>query len=111
MLLSYACPAGMAICDDVTATNGQLLLFPFALLVALLIAWPLTRFFPPRPLLGWSIAIIGAVIFVYLSDWWPLLGFLLGVTGIAVARGERIAEPHAANIGGPPTHSTKRSSG
>jgi len=111
MLLSSACPVGAASCDDVTVINGLLLLFPFAVVLALLIASPLTRFLPRRPLPGWSIAIIGAVIFVSLSDWWPLLGFAFGVTGIAVARGERIAEPHAAQTSGSATHSTKRSSG
>lgn len=98
MLLSYACPVGIAICDDVTVTSGLLLLFPLAVVLALLIAWPLSRLLPPRPLLGWSLAIIGAVIYVYLAarpDWWPLVGFFVGVTGIGLARGKRIAEPHA----------------
>lgn len=98
MGLSYACPVGTASCDDVTATSGLLLLFPLAVVLAFLIAWPLSRLLPPRPVLGWSLAIIGAVGYVYLAprpDWSPLLGFFLGVTGIGLARGKRIPEPHA----------------
>jgi hypothetical protein len=99
MLLSYACPVGTAICDDVRGTSGLLLLFPLAVVLAFLIGWPLSRFLPPRPLLGWSLAIIGAVLYVYLAprpDWSPLLGFFIGVIGIGLARGKRIVEPHAA---------------
>ena len=99
MLLSYACPTGMATCNDVNVISGLLLLFPLAVVLALLIAWPLSRFLPPRPVLGWSLAIIGAVIYVYLAprpDWSPLLGFFIGVTGIGLARGKRIARRVAA---------------
>jgi hypothetical protein len=96
---SDACPAGTAICNDVTAVNVLLPLFPVAVVLAFLFAWPLTRFLPSRPLLGWSIAIIGAVVYVYLatgSSVGPLLGFFVSVIGIGLARGKATAEPHAA---------------
>jgi hypothetical protein len=97
--LIYACPVGTAVCDDVRADNGLLLLLPLAVVVAFLVAWPLSRFLPPRPLLGWSLAIIGAVLYVYL---WtglgagPLLGFLISVIGIGLARGKATTEPRSA---------------
>jgi len=65
MRLGYACPAGTATCNDVIAINGLLLLFPFAVVLAFLVAWPLSRVLPHRPRLGWSLAIVGAVIYVY----------------------------------------------
>jgi hypothetical protein len=98
MRLGYACPVGTATCDDVTAINGLLLLFPFAVVLALLVAWPLSRVLPLHPRLGWSLAIVGAVIYVYLAqrpDWSPLLGFFISATGIALVRGKRVADPRA----------------
>ncbi|HEV8672107.1 MAG TPA: hypothetical protein VGS01_15385 [Candidatus Limnocylindria bacterium] len=98
MRLTFACPVGTEICKDVTVYNGLLLLFPLAVLLAFLGASPLSRFLPRRPVLGWSLAVIGAVLYVYLSTgvgWEPLWGLLIGVIGIGLARG-KIAEPHAA---------------
>ena len=97
MRLGYACPAGTATCNDVIAINGLLLLFPFAVVLAFLVAWPLSRVLPHRPRLGWSLAIVGAVIYVYLAsspDWSPLLGFFISAIGIALVRRKRVADPH-----------------
>jgi hypothetical protein len=91
MRLSDACPAGTATCNDVTAINLLLPLFPVAVVLAFLFAWPLTRFLPLRPLLGWSLAITGAVVYLYLAtgpSGGSLLGFFISVIGIGLARGK-----------------------
>jgi hypothetical protein len=98
MHLGYACPAGTPTCNDVIAINGLLLLFPFAVVLAFLVAWPLSRVLPLRPRLGWSLAIVGAVIYVYLAsrpDWSPLSGFFVSAIGIALVRGKRVTDPRA----------------
>jgi hypothetical protein len=98
MDLSTACPSGTSRCNDVSVDNLLWLVFPVAVVLALLVAWPLTRFLPRRPVPGWILAIIGAVVFVYLySDIsrssFSLLGFFISVIGVALARGRAI-EPH-----------------
>jgi hypothetical protein len=103
MHLTYACPAGTATCNDVTAVNLLLPLFPVAVVLAFLVAWPLSRFLPLRPLLGWSVAVLGAVVYLYLATGpsvGPLLGFFMSVIGIGLARGKATTEPHTAERGG-----------
>jgi hypothetical protein len=78
MRLSDACPAGTATCNDVTAINLLLPLFPVAVVLAFLFAWPLNRFLPLRPLLGWSLAIIGGAVYLYFATG-PSGGSLLGL--------------------------------
>jgi uncharacterized BrkB/YihY/UPF0761 family membrane protein len=98
-----ACPTGTTVCDDVRSDNGLWLVFPLAVAVAFLFAWPLSRFLPHSPRIGWPLAIIGTVVFVYfyvagtLGFAWPLgifVGFFISVIGIALARGRTTAEPH-----------------
>ena len=105
MGLSAACPTGTTVCDDVRSDNGLWLVFPLAVAVAFLFAWPLSRFLPHRPRIGWPLAIIGAVVFVYFyvagnqGFAWPLgifVGFFISVFGIALARGTAMAEPLTA---------------
>ena len=99
MGLSYTCPAGAATCNDVIAVNMLLPLFPVAVVLAFVFAWPLTRFLPLRPLLGWSLAIIGAVVYLYLATGpsiGSLLGFFISVIGVGLAKGTAVAERHAA---------------
>ena len=101
-----ACPAGTTVCDDVHSDNLLWLFFPLAVGLAFLLAAPLTRFLPHRPLIGWPVAIIGAVVFVYFyvvgsgAFSWLLgvfMGFLISVMGIGLARGRLGAtDPHTA---------------
>ena len=102
---SAACPVGTTPCNDVSSDNLLWLVFPFAVGLAFLFAWPLTRFLPHRPLIGWPLAIIGAVVFVYFyvagtnSSLWPqgtFIGFFISVIGIGLARGRTTTDPHAA---------------
>ena len=91
MSFDAACPAGTATCNDVTAINALLPLFPVAVVLAFLFAWPLTRFLPLRPLLGWSLALTGAAVYLYLATGpsiGSLFGFFISVMGIALARGK-----------------------
>jgi hypothetical protein len=99
MSLTVACPAGDFPCNDVTAVNVLLPLFPVAIALAFLFAWPLTRFLPLRPVLGWSLAIVGAVLYLYLATGpsiGSLVGFFISVIGIGLGRGKAISEPRAA---------------
>jgi hypothetical protein len=106
MSLGLACPEGTTVCNDVRSDNLLWLFFPLAVGFALLLAEPLTRFLPHRPLIGWPLAIIGAVVLVYFyvvgSEPFPWLlgvfmGFLIGVIGIGLARGKSgVTEPHTA---------------
>ena len=92
MSFHAACPAGTATCNDVTAVSALLPLFPLAVVVAFLFAWPLTRFLPLRPFLGWSLALVGAAVYLYLATGpsvGSLVGFFISVMGIALARGRR----------------------
>ena len=101
-----ACPAGTTVCNDVHSDNLLWLFFPLAIGLAFLVAGPLTRILPHRPLIGWPVGLIGALVFVYFyvvgSEAIPwllgnLLGFLISVTGIGLARGRLGAhEPHVA---------------
>jgi hypothetical protein len=95
MNLSYACPVGTAICDDVHNINLAVPLFPLAVALAFLVAWPVRRFLPPHPMFGWSLAIIGAVVYLYYSELAAglLVGLVVGAIGIGLAQGKRIAEP------------------
>jgi len=91
MHLNNACPTGAETCSDVIATNVLLPLFPIAVLLALLFALPLTRFLPPRPRIGWALAVIGAVVYLNLAtgtSTGSLLGPCISVIGIALARGK-----------------------
>jgi hypothetical protein len=75
----------------VNAVSVLLPLFPVAVVLAFLFAWPLTRFLPRHPLFGWSLAIIGAVVYLYLATGpsvGPVLGLFMSVIGIGVARGK-----------------------
>ena len=99
MHLNNACPTGAETCSDVIATNVLLPLFPIAVLLALLFALPLTRFLRPRPWIGWSLAVIGAVMYLYLATGTSigsLLGFCISVLGIALARGKATYTARAA---------------
>jgi hypothetical protein len=103
MSLSAACPSGTKLCNDVSSDNLLWLAFPLAVALAFLFAWPLTRFLPHRPLLGWPIAIIGASVFVYFyvagREAWlvgTLMGFIISVIGIGLARGKAMADRRAA---------------
>ena len=105
MGLSAACPPRTTPCIDVVSDNLLWLVFPFVVGLAFLFAWPLTRFLPHRPLIGWPLAIIGAVVFVYfyvagtLSFLWPqgiFMGFFISVIGLGLARGRTTADPHTA---------------
>ena len=103
--LSAACPSGTTLCDDVHSDNLLWLVFPLAVAVAFLFAWPLSRFLPHRPLIGWPLAIIGAFVFVYFyvagseAFSWLLgifMGLFISVIGIALARGTAMADLHTA---------------
>ena len=105
MGLSKACPVGATPCNDVSSDNLLWLVFPFAVGLAFLFAWPLTRFLPHRPLIGWPLAIIGAFVFVYFyvagseAFSWLLgifMGLFISVIGIALARGTAMADLHTA---------------
>src|SRR2546428_10523398 len=102
MGLSAACPVGTTPCNDVSSDNLLWLVFPFAVGLAFLIAWPLTRFLPHRALIGWALAISGAVVFVYFyvaGSLWPqgtFIGFFISVIGIGLARGRATTDPHTA---------------
>lgn len=99
MSLVAACPTGMTTCNDVSAVSVLLPLFPIAVVLAFLFAWPLTRFLRRRSIFGWSLAVIGAAVYLYLAagpSVGSLLGFALGVIGIALARGNATPEPRVA---------------
>jgi hypothetical protein len=105
MGLSAACPHGTAVCNDVYTDNLVWLVVPLAVGLAFLFAWPLTRFLPHRPLIGWPLAVIGALLFVYVyvaginSVLWPqgtFIGFFISVVGIAIARGRTTTDPNTA---------------
>ena len=54
-------------CNDVSAFSVLVLLLPVAALIAFVIAWPLARFVPRRPMLGWILVIIGLAGYVWFS--------------------------------------------
>jgi len=95
MVLSTACPVGAETCNDVTAVSGLLVLFPLAVVLAFLCAWPLTRFLPRRRWFGWALAILGAAVYLTFANATTLssvLGFVLSVIGIGLARGKKTAQ-------------------
>jgi FtsH-binding integral membrane protein len=74
----------------VTALSVLILLLPIAALVALLLAWPLARFLPRRPVLGWILVIAGLAGYVWFSAGpIPAVAGALGVAviGLALLRG------------------------
>jgi hypothetical protein len=97
-VLSTACPEGTATCNDVTGVSGVLVLFPLAIVLAFLCAWPLTRFLLRQGWFGWPLAIFGAAVYLTFANSttpWSPLGFVLSVIGIGLARGRTTAQAHA----------------
>jgi FtsH-binding integral membrane protein len=77
-------------CNDVTAVSLLILLLPLAALIALLLAWPLSRFVPRRPMLGWVLVIAGFAGYVWFSAGpIPAVAGALAVAviGLALLRG------------------------
>jgi len=92
MWRTFACPEGATKCDDVSATNVLLLFFPGVVVLAFLLAGPLRRFVPRRRFVGATIALMGAVVYLYFSSSslpGSLLGFVIGTIGIALSFGTR----------------------
>jgi len=77
-------------CNDVTAISVLILFLPVAALIALVLAWPLARLLPRRPMLGWALVIAGFAGYVLFSAG-PIpavAGALaLAVIGLALLRG------------------------
>ena len=74
-----------------SATNVLLLFFPGIVVLAFLLAGPLRRFVPRRRFVGATIALMGAVVYLFSSSSlpWSLLGFVIGTIGIALSFGTR----------------------
>ena len=93
MSTAVACPEGTTNCNDVTATSALLVLFPFVVLCAFVLARLLARFVVRRRRLGSAIALLGVVVFIYYSSGSILgvvAGFGLGLIGLVLALGRRI---------------------
>jgi len=101
--IQAACPEGVAACNDSTSISGLVPLFPVAVLLAFVLAWPVSIFLPRRPLVGWLLAAIGAAGYIVFAAG-PVLtvaiAFAVGVIGIALALGRRAS---AAVPGTPPS--------
>ena len=97
MAVEAACPQGVVACNDVTAINLMVPLFPIAVLVAFALAWPAARLVPRHPLVGWPLAIVGAAGYLLFAAG-PIIpvatAFVLLVSGIALVIGRR--EPRTA---------------
>ena len=96
-VLSTACPVGAETCNDVAAVSAVLVLFPLAVVLAFLCAWPLTRFLPRQGWFGWALAILGGAVYLTFANTttpWSVLGFVLSVIGIGLARGKTTAQTH-----------------
>ena len=95
---AFACPEGTTNCNDVTGTSALLLLFPVAVLCASVLAMLLARFVVRRRRLGSAIAIRGAVLFLSFSGsiLGAVLGFGIGLVGLAMALGRRVGTQAAS---------------
>jgi len=80
-------------CNDVTAVSVLILFLPLAGLIAFVVAWPLARWLPRRPMLGWTLVIAGFAGYVLFSAG-PIpavAGALaLVVLGFALLRGRMV---------------------
>ena len=77
-------------CNDVSAFSVLILFLPVAALIAFALAWPLARFVPRRPTLGWILVIAGFAGYVWFSGGpiTALAGALaIAVIGFALLRG------------------------
>jgi hypothetical protein len=80
-------------CNDVSAISVLIFLLPLAALIALVMAWPLARLLPRRPMLGWTLAIAGFAGYVWFSAGpIPALAgaFAVAVIGLAFIRGHAV---------------------
>lgn len=82
-------------CNDVTGVSGLMLLLPLAAVIAFAIAWPLARFLPRQPIVGWPLVIAGLAGYVW-SSAGPMpavAGSLaMAVLGFALLRGHIVRE-------------------
>ena len=78
-------------CPDVSAISVLVPLFPVAVVLAFLLAWPLVRVIPRRPMLGWLLVVAGFGGYLWFSGG-PLaplvVAFCLAVVGFAFVRGQ-----------------------
>ena len=78
-------------CPDVSAISVLIPLFPVAVLLAFLLAWPFARVIPRRPMLGWLLVVAGFGGYLWFSGG-PLaplvVAFALAVVGFAFVRGQ-----------------------
>ena len=92
MELFVACPENSAPdCNDTHVTNVGLILFLPAILLAVLLARPLSRFVPAHRVIGAVVAAVGAVAFLYYS--WSgvaLIAWLAVIVGLALYMSERV---------------------
>ena len=80
-------------CNDASAVSVLVFLLPVAVLIALVVAWPLARFLPRRRMLGWILAVAGLVGYVWFSAGpMPAVAgaFALAVIGLALIRGHAV---------------------
>jgi hypothetical protein len=80
-------------CNDVTAVSVLIFLLPLAVLIGLVLAWPLARFVPRHRMLGWILAIAGFTGYVWFSAG-PIPAvagaFAVAVIGFAFMRGHAV---------------------
>jgi hypothetical protein len=77
-------------CSDVSAVSILVLFLPLAALLALVAAWPLARWMPRRPVLGWILVLAGAAGYIWFSGgpFAALAGAVaIAVIGFALLRG------------------------
>ena len=80
-------------CNDVTAVSVLILFLPLAALIAFIVAWPLARWLPRRPMLGWILVIAGCAGYVLFSAGpIPAVAGALAVVvlGFALLRGRMV---------------------
>jgi hypothetical protein len=77
-------------CSDVSGVSVLVPLFPVAVVIAFLLAWPLARVVPRRPMPGWLLVAVGFGGYLWFSGG-PLaplvVAFALAVVGFAFVRG------------------------
>jgi uncharacterized membrane protein YccC len=97
--ISLACPEGAPSCNDVYTINALLLFFPFGVLFAFVIAWPLRRLVLRQRRVGTVVAAMSAALYVYFSGNFPvgvLVAFAVGTIGLALFFGTRVKKPDPA---------------
>ena len=89
-------------CPDVSAISVLIPLFPVAVVLAFLLAWPLTRVIPRRPRPGWLLVAAGLSGYLWFSGG-PLaplvVAFAIAVVGFAFVRGQaQAAQPRRITV-------------